>query len=93
MLSFLQENLVLVLAVTGTVTSFAIFFIKKVARIQKVRPLLILATLGLLILTGQQVIEYLERINQAFLQEARVNIVEDIRKKGDKNAHHGRAVS
>lgn len=66
---------------TGTATSLAILFIEKVARKQRIKLLFILAALGLLILTGQQVIEHLESRNWALLEEARVNIVEDIRKK------------
>lgn len=80
MFSYLQENFVLILAVAGAVISFTILFIEKVARRQKIRLLLILAALGLLILTGQQVIEHLDKKNRILLEETRANIVEDIRK-------------
>lgn len=81
MFSYFQENLVLILAIAGAVISFLIFLTEKVVRKQKMRLFLILATMGFLILTGQQVIEYLEKNNSALLDKARDDIVLEIKKK------------
>ena len=81
MFSYLQQNLVLILGIAGAVISFLIFSLEKVARKQKLRLSLILATLGFLILTGQQVFTHLDKKNSDRLENARIAIVKEIRQK------------
>jgi hypothetical protein len=81
---FLQENALLVLGLTGAVISFLIFLTEKIARKKNARIVVILAAMGFLILTGQQVIEHLKEKNRNLLNEARTNIVKDIRLKVTK---------
>jgi hypothetical protein len=81
MVSFFKGNIVLILALSGAVISFLMFLTEKIAKQHKVRILIMLAAMGFLILTGQQLIDHLKKKNRALLDEARAQIVNDIQVK------------
>lgn len=73
--------LILILAIAGAVLGFMTLLIERVSQKPKTRLIMMFAALGCLILTGQQVVAYLNGRNQDSLQQTRSDILKEIRKK------------
>ena len=68
----------LILAIVGTIISFLMFFTEKVASQKKTKLVVVLAALGFLTLTGQQVINHLTLENERIFREKSISIMDHI---------------
>lgn len=91
MYDFIRANIILILALSGAIISFLSVLTQKVAQRNKLKISIILAAFMFLIVSGQQIIGYIEKKNENlqkaaakasrdFLQEKRDEIIDKIEK-------------
>lgn len=79
MINFLQENAILILAIAGAITSYFAVINDKIMRKKRWKSTLTLATIGFVIVVGQQVVNHVNKRHSALIEDARTRIVDEIR--------------